>query len=340
MAHMGRYAAGLCVAGYCTLQVLGWRAGSTRQERREELAGDGTVPHPHLVTDHATTIESPPEAVWPWLTQMGWHRAGYYTPRWVDRLLFPANLPSSDVLDPALVRDLTVGDTIPDGPPGTAWFVVEQASPPATLVLHSTTHVPASWREKFGAAIDWTWSFRLTGLPDDRTRLHIRMRGRAAPWWLAAGSIGAIIPADFIMATSMLRGLKHRAERARAGVPAGPGTAVAAIKTVHTLIWLSIESCVVYLLYAGFAGRTDKQAAVAAAVVAGEVLVFTGNGFRCPLTGLAERHGAHSGSVTDLYLPKWFAHNMPAIHAPLLVLITCLHARNLRQPHLATPQTG
>ena len=113
---------------------------------------------------------------------------------------------------------------------------------------------------------------------------------------------------------------------------------MAAIKTVHTLIWLSIESCVVYLLYAGFAGRTDKQAAVAAAVVAGEVLVFTGNGFRCPLTGLAERHGAHSGSVTDLYLPKWFAHNMPAIHAPLLVLITCLHARNLRQPHLQPPR--
>jgi len=65
MAHMGRYAAGLCVAGYGTLQVLGRRAGSTRQERREELAGDGTVPHPHTVTDHAITIDAPPEAVWP-----------------------------------------------------------------------------------------------------------------------------------------------------------------------------------------------------------------------------------------------------------------------------------
>jgi len=333
MAHMGRYAAGLCVAGYGTLQVLGRRAGSTRQERREELAGDGTVPHPHLVTDHAITIGAPPEAVWPWLTQMGWHRAGYYTPRWVDRLLFPANLPSADVLDPALVRDLAAGDTIPDGPPGTAWFVAEQASPPGTLVLHSTTHVPASWRDRFGAAVDWTWSFRLTGLPGDRTRLHIRMRGRAAPWWLAAGFVGAIIPADFIMATGMLRGLKHRAEQASAAeVPAGPGTAVAAIKTVHTLIWLSIECCVAYLLSAGFAGRTGRHAAV----VAGEVLVFAGNGFRCPRTGLADRHGAQSGSVTDLYLPRWFAHNLPAIHGPLLARITCLHVRNLRRPYPAT----
>ena len=35
--------------------------------------------------------------------------------------------------------------------------------------------------------------------------------------------------------------------------------------------------------------------------------------------------------MTDIYLPKWFAHNMPAIHTPLLVLMTYLHARNLRR---------
>jgi hypothetical protein len=148
-------------------------------------------------------------------------------PRWVDRLLFPANLPSAAVLDPGLVRDLAAGDTIPDGPPGTAWHVVEQASPPSTLVLHSTTHVSPSWRDRFGAAVDWTWSFHLTPLPEGRTQLHVRVRGRAAPWWVApwwvaAAYIAAIIPADFIMATGMLRGLKHRAEQTRtASVPAG-----------------------------------------------------------------------------------------------------------------------
>ena len=135
----------------------------------------------------------------------------------MDRLLFPANLPSLDVLDPDLVRDLAVGDTIPDGPPGTAWYVVEEAGPPGTLVLHSTTHVPPSWRRRLGAAVDWTWSFHLTGLTGDRTRLQVRMRGRAAPWWLAAAYIAAIVPADYIMATGMLRGLRRRAEREHAG---------------------------------------------------------------------------------------------------------------------------
>jgi hypothetical protein len=200
--------------------VLGRQAGSTRAERRQTLAGDAAVPRPHAVTDHAITIGARPEAVWPWLTQMGWHLGGYYTPRWVDRLLFPANLPSADVLNPDLVRDLAVGDTIPDGPPGTARYVVEEVGPPSILLLHSTTHVPPSWRDRFGAAIDWTWSFHLTRLSDGRTRLHVRVRGQAAPWWLAAAYIAAIIPADFIMATGMLRGLKRRAERT--GTPSVP----------------------------------------------------------------------------------------------------------------------
>jgi hypothetical protein len=84
----------------------------------------------------------------------------------------------------------------------------------------------------------------------------------------------------------------------------------------------------VYLLAAGFAKRSDRCAALAAAVVGGESLIFAANGFRCPLTQLADSLAAGSGSVTDIYLPGWFAHNLPAIHAPLLVLAAFLHGRN------------
>jgi hypothetical protein len=115
---------------------------------------------------------------------------------------------------------------------------------------------------------------------------------------------------------------------------------VTAIKVFHTLVWLSIESCVVYVLYEGFAGRTGRRVGVAGAVVAGEALIFTANGFRCPLTDLAERHGADSGSVTELYLPKWFAHNMPAIHVPVLILTAYLHARNIRQQRRTCASLG
>ncbi|MBU8864984.1 hypothetical protein [Paenarthrobacter aromaticivorans] len=109
--------------------------------------------------------------------------------------------------------------------------------------------------------------------------------------------------------------------------------ALRAVKAFHTLAWFSIEACMVYLLYAGFRGKTDRRAATAAAVVAGETLIFVGNGFHCPLTPLARRLGDPTGSVTDIYLPRWFAHNLPAIHVPLLVLAIVLHRRNFRKHH-------
>ena len=102
-----------------------------------------------------------------------------------------------------------------------------------------------------------------------------------------------------------------------------------AIKIIHTLAWFSIESCMAYLLYAGLARRSDRRAAVAAAVVTGESLIFVGNGLRCPMAQLAERVGAERGSITDIYLPDWFARNLPAIHVPLIAFAILLHARNI-----------
>jgi hypothetical protein len=106
---------------------------------------------------------------------------------------------------------------------------------------------------------------------------------------------------------------------------------LAAVKVVHTFAWFSIESCMIYVLWAGFRKRSDRSVAIAAGVVASESLIFAANGFRCPLTQVAERVGAERGSVTDIYLPYWFAHNLPAIHVPLVMLAGYLHGRNLRR---------
>ncbi len=107
--------------------------------------------------------------------------------------------------------------------------------------------------------------------------------------------------------------------------------ALEAVKLVHTLAWFSIESCMIYVLWAGFRRQSDRRAAIAAGVVASESLVFAANGFRCPLTDVAERVGAERGSVTDIYLPRWFAHHLPGIHVPLILLAGYLHGRNLRR---------
>lgn len=190
---------------------LGRTYGSTRHERAASLPGDDIVTGPTVVTDHAITIDAPPSAVWPWLVQMGWGRGGWYTARWVDRLLFPTNGPSADRIVPEL-QDIDIGTFIPDGAPETeCGLYVEVLEPERALVLHSNSHLPKSWRQR--ADLDWSWAFVLTPLDDGvRTRFHFRSRWTTHPWWFTTGGLLGIVPADFIMSRDMLHGVKTRAE--------------------------------------------------------------------------------------------------------------------------------
>ncbi|HSU35746.1 MAG TPA: hypothetical protein VLJ88_08800 [Propionibacteriaceae bacterium] len=192
---------------------LGQTYGSTEVEQALPLPGDGIIPRPSVVTNHAVTIDAPPARVWPWLTQMGWHRAGWYTARWVDQVLFPANWPSATQLIPEL-QDIEVGSFIPDGAPETkCGFIVEELDPDRTLVLHSTSHLPATWQQKGWARLDWTWTFTLTPVGDGRrTRFHFRSRWITDPWWFTLFGWLVVVPADFIMSRSMLNGVRDRAE--------------------------------------------------------------------------------------------------------------------------------
>jgi hypothetical protein len=125
----------------------------------------------------------------------------------------PGQLASIDRLDPDLVRDLRPGDRIPDGPPGTAEFIVEAAHAPRVLVLHSRTHLPPGWDERFGASLDWVWTFTLDPIPGNRSRMLIRNRGRVSPTWLDLGYRALVTPADHIMTRGMFRGLNERVGR-------------------------------------------------------------------------------------------------------------------------------
>jgi hypothetical protein len=200
-------------AAEAALLWLGRTYGSTSAERRRALPGDELVADPHVITDHATTIGAPPDYVWPWLVQMGWGRAGWYTARWVDRLLFPRNGPSADVIVPEL-QDLRLGDRVLDGPPeANCSFVVERLEPDRHLVLHSLEHLPPGWAER-GAGIDFTWSFVLDDLGNCRTRLHFRCRARLWPLWTRVVYVLAMVPADLVMSRQMMRGITARVERA------------------------------------------------------------------------------------------------------------------------------
>jgi hypothetical protein len=206
------------VGGYARLYRLGQTWGATDQELQQALAGDELLPDARARTTHAITIAAPAHEVWPWLVQMGWGRAGWYTYRWVDRLLFPTNGPSADHILPEHQR-LEQGDHVPDGPPEVdCWFTVEQLEPHRLLVLRSTRHLPLSWRQR-GLAMDWIWSWHLDEPTRGCTRVVQRNRMCLRPWLFERAFLGAIVPADLVMARSHLRGLQRRAETAEARRP-------------------------------------------------------------------------------------------------------------------------
>jgi hypothetical protein len=208
--------AAAAVATELWLVHLGRTYGSSPQERRARLPGDELVDRPTVQTDHAVTIDAPPGDVWPWLVQMGWGRGGWYTARWVDRLLFPANRPSAQRIRPEL-QDVAVGTFIPDGPPETeCGLYVVRLERERALVLRSNSHLPRSWRSR--AELDWTWTFVLVPLDGGRrTRFHFRSRWVTRPWWLSVSGWLVVVPADFVMSRDMLDGVRERAE----GLPTG-----------------------------------------------------------------------------------------------------------------------
>jgi hypothetical protein len=112
------------------------------------------------------------------------------------------------------------------------------------------------------------------------------------------------------------------------------------VKAVHSIAFFILQSAIVYLVYTGLRGRSDRRSATAAVVVGAECVVYAGNGFRCPLTGLAEDLGAESGSVTDIFLPKWLASNIARIYGPMFALGLLLHARNLARRSRESSQAG
>lgn len=110
-----------------------------------------------------------------------------------------------------------------------------------------------------------------------------------------------------------------------------PGAVLLTIKGVHTVIFLVELSSIVWLVITGLRNRRDWTVAAAAALVIGEAAVFVANSGTCPLTPLAERHGAASGSVSDIFLPDVVARTIPRWASALVMVAVVLHANGARR---------
>ena len=99
------------------------------------------------------------------------------------------------------------------------------------------------------------------------------------------------------------------------------------ITAVHSAVfWVELVS-IAWLVASGALGRRDRSVGIAAGLVAVEGVVWVANDRVCPLTPLAERYGAVSGSVSDLWLPDVVARTIPLWSIPLVGVGALLHLR-------------
>jgi hypothetical protein len=129
--------------------------------------------------------------------------------------------------------------------------------------------------------------------------------------------------------SSVIRSLRRIPQRALAPVTV--------IKVVHSLVFLSMAASILYTLYSGLTNRISRLTTVSVAAVVGEGLVFLLNKGRCLLTDLTEKLGSEHGSVSDIFLPAWFAERIPILFSPLFAIgLAALGVRRARrQPILA-----
>jgi hypothetical protein len=182
------------LAGY-RRRVQPWqhRWGATDEEVWAAMPGDEVVPAAASTT-RAITIAAAPEEVWPWLVQLGYGRAGWYSYDWIDN----DGRASADRVVPEL-QDLRVGDQILMGP----------GMGPAVRALEPNRYLVAGDRE------GGSWCLALRPVAGG-TRLVSRWRVR---WPLTPATIFWVLlsdPGAFVMERRMLKGIKARAERAAA----------------------------------------------------------------------------------------------------------------------------
>ena len=82
------------------------------------------------------------------------------------------------------------------------------------------------------------------------------------------------------------------------------------IKVVHTMVFVVISACLVYVLYCGITRTYDWTLLLALGAILTNGLALLLNRMRCPLTTLARRYGDENGAVSDIFLPRWFAGNL------------------------------
>ena len=135
--------------------------GATPEEIHSSVVGDDLCKNASLIATRSITISAPPQVVFPWIRQMGFGRAGWYSYDWLDNL---GRKSATTIHDEW--QSVTAGDKVPSGPISFTAAVVEA---PRHFVLEIKS------LGKKSPKLHFTLAYELRDDPHG-TRLVTRMR--------------------------------------------------------------------------------------------------------------------------------------------------------------------
>jgi hypothetical protein len=153
------------------------------------MVGDDIVENPTFNATRAVTINADPEDIWPWIVQIGYKKAGFYS---YDRL-DNDGIASADRIIPEY-QDLNVGDVIPMSKDAIATVAALEPDKHMLMVFE--------WE----ATASWAWGLYKTDA--GTTRLVTRLRARHKSIFLRV----ALDAFELVMMRKCLLGIKQRAE--------------------------------------------------------------------------------------------------------------------------------
>jgi hypothetical protein len=188
------------------------RWGATAEEAAGPYPGADLIPRGVRGGTMAVTIGAPSASVWPWLVQMGYDRAGWYS--W-DRL-DNWGRHSAERIYPEWQK-ISIGDHLSAMPDGSMWWEVAALEPQRFLGLRASVDLrgrpfnPRGTRPS--SYSDSLWGFQLKELPGRGTRLVVSGYWIVQPRWLQPIANLFLEPAHWVMQVRQFANLKRRAER-------------------------------------------------------------------------------------------------------------------------------
>jgi hypothetical protein len=175
------------------------RWGATDDEIRRAMPGDEIVSRPTFNATRAVTMDAPPSMIWPWIVQIGFGKAGWYTYDLLDNF----GRPSAEHIIPEF-QHVQPGDVVPFyqgiGAPEGVGLKVKAIEPEQWMLW---------WDDK---TRDTTWAWALYPVDQQQTRLITRVRMRYR--WTKPTILFSLLVefADAVMMRKCLLTIKRRAE--------------------------------------------------------------------------------------------------------------------------------